>query len=544
MHSGERLDTKQMNLNPFEIKAEILNIIEDCKDETDIGILQQRVQRLDEQEDSTTIEKILFKELLHADTSKERIIRFLLQRYVEKDKLITQLWSVLKNSLTSSEVKIIVLSYLRELETDWKYEDFTDSFGDDVDIVDNDTRKLLESAIVNPEVQIDFLDFLSSVDARDRLLLVKSLADDYTEDALANILIPVFLSSPESEIGKEALSLLGNSRSQLAYHALNTAYEFLNDNMKQLVKKNLNILKLSGIREDNSIQFYKQLLSESKPYRCCATYPDGQGNQALIFSRKNLKTNKVQFVAIVINDYSGIRDCFGFNEISEFECDKIIERFYKDEKNIPLSPEALKTLALYGEKISKEKTSNWLLPYEYVCWKNLMTDIEIRDSDIESVLNKTFTSIASVSEKDLERLSDADFMQYWFLDSHYSSEFEAFIEIADTEVLTDGFDFDELINNYVNKVFYQDEYDTWKKRLLMCSYIELNDNHFDIAQILYNLYHDSKMFSDFLKILLRKSIYEYYFSLKFNTEENQNKFTLKQLDDIIEAIESKWVKNA
>ena len=53
-----------MLLNPFEIKAEILNIIEDCKDENDTRILQQRVSRLDNQPDVTTIEKILFKELM------------------------------------------------------------------------------------------------------------------------------------------------------------------------------------------------------------------------------------------------------------------------------------------------------------------------------------------------------------------------------------------------------------------------------------------------------------------------------------------------
>ena len=266
-----------MQLNPFEIKAEILNIITDCADEDNPVVLTHRVARLDNQADIQTIEKILFKELLNAKASKEKIIRFLLQRYVPKDKLINQLWSVLKNNMTSSEVKIIVLSYLRELETDWKYEDFESALGPDVDIVDNDTKTLLDTAIVNPEVQIDFLDFLNSVDARDKILLVKSLAEDYTEDALANILVPVFLSAPESEIGKEALELLGSSKSQLAYHALNTAYDFVSDELKPTVKKNLNLLKLSGIREDNSSEFYKKLLSGSRPYRCCATYPDGHG---------------------------------------------------------------------------------------------------------------------------------------------------------------------------------------------------------------------------------------------------------------------------
>ena len=65
-----------MLLNPFEIKAEVLSIIEDCKDETDSNMLNARVTALDKQPDIQTIERILFKELLHADTSKEKIIRF------------------------------------------------------------------------------------------------------------------------------------------------------------------------------------------------------------------------------------------------------------------------------------------------------------------------------------------------------------------------------------------------------------------------------------------------------------------------------------
>ena len=148
-----------MQLNPFEIKSEILSIINDCAGETNPLVLNERVKKLDELEDTLPIEKILFKELLNAKASKEGIIRFLLQRYVPKEHLISQLWNILKNNMTSSEVKIIVLSYLRELETDWKYEDFESALGEDVDIIDNDTKNLLNQAIVNPEVQIDFLDF-------------------------------------------------------------------------------------------------------------------------------------------------------------------------------------------------------------------------------------------------------------------------------------------------------------------------------------------------------------------------------------------------
>lgn len=530
-----------MQLNPFEIKAEILSIISDCADVADPLVLNERVKVLDAQEDVLPIEKILFKELLNAKASKENIIRFLLRRYVPKDRLIEQLWAVLKNNMTSSEVKIIVLSYLRELETDWKYEDYESALGEDVDILDNDTRKLLDTAIVNPEVQIDFLDFLNSVEQKDKILLIKSLGEDYTEDALANILIPVFLSQPDSEVGKEALELLGNSRSQLAYHALNTSYEYLSDKLKPLVKKNLNLLKLAGIREDNSEAFYKSLLANSRPYRCCATYPDGHGNQALIFSRTN-KDKKVQFVAVVINDYTGIRDCFGFNEISEFECDKIIERFYKDEMHVPVAPSVLKKLLEYGEKISQTSTSGWLLPYEYVCWKSLLSDISIEAGSFEEILAQNLPRVA-VSQSDFEELVGDECFEHWFLDSKYSSEFEEFVEYLNSNILDEKFNLDAAVDENLNKIFYEYEYLIWKNRILNCAYIKYCDNKKDVAARLLSLYYDKVLYLEFLRHIVRKSIYEYYFSLKFNTEENQNKFTLEQLDVIISSIEDKWVKN-
>lgn len=125
------------------------------------------------------------------------------------------------------------------------------------------------------------------------------------------MLIPVFLSMPYSEVGKTALEILGNSQSQLAYHALNSVLDTIDEDLKPAIMKNLSILKIAGIREDKSIEFYKKLLENSKPYKFCITYPDGHGNQAVIVSRIN-KQGKVQFVAIVIDDYKGVRDCFGF----------------------------------------------------------------------------------------------------------------------------------------------------------------------------------------------------------------------------------------
>ena len=222
-------------LNPFEIKAEIINLISKFKDVNDISNYIDGIKLLDAQNDKRTISKILFKDLYNLKTDDGTIICFLLERYADKDELSKKLWELLKNPVAPNNVKIVTVNFLRGLDTNWELDT-----GDELlnaEILDADTKKLLDNAIVNPEVQIDFLDFLTSLSNNDKITLINSLAADYTEDALSNMLIPVFLSQPDSDAGLEALKLLGESKSQLAFHALNNALETSRDTLKPLIKK-------------------------------------------------------------------------------------------------------------------------------------------------------------------------------------------------------------------------------------------------------------------------------------------------------------------
>lgn len=515
-------------LNPFEIKAEIINLV--SKDVNDISDCINDIKLLDAQNDKKTIVKILFKELYNLKTDDGTIICFLLERYADKNELTKKLWELLKNPLSPNNLKIVAVNFLRGLDTDWELDS-----GDEIlnaEIIDADTKKLLDNAIVNPEVQIDFLDFLTSLSSNDKITLIRSLANDYTQDALANILIPVFLSQPDSEAGLEALKILGESKSQLAYHALNSSIDFVDEKIKPVLKKSISTLKIAGIRQDNTHQFYKEILSDSEPYRFCATYPDGHGNQALIFTRKT-KNGKVRFTAAVIDDYHGIRDCFGFYEISEFECDKIIERFYKSEKEVEVSPQTLKTILIQAELLSKQKTQNWLIPYEYVCWKNLLADIEGDNRAYKDILASKLEQ-KQLYETDLNKIFEMDFTDKWFLDANYSDEFEE-ITASDTD------DFEKLVSENTDKVFYPEEKQVWSERLLSAAYLKLSQNKNEDAELLYGLYLDKNLQQEFFKTILKKSIYEYYVSMKFNTELNNGRYSLKQLDEIISKIEGLWV---
>ena len=497
-----------LELNPFEIKAEIARIFTELEGVKDFESYEVHYRTLDAQNDKSIISKLLFKEI--NTQNNKNLLKFLLIRYCTQNELIEKLWNIIKNNMASNQAKIFALDLLRDIDSNWSYEDCGQYLDNPDELVDSDTRKILDSAIANPEVQIDFLDFLSSLPDADKIVLLQSLGDDYTKDELANMLVPVFLSMPDTEAGKKALELLGNSKSQLAYHALNSALETADESLIPAIKKNISILKLSGIREDNTKEFYKNILRDSKPYKFCITYPDGHGNQAVIISRIN-KQGKVQFVAIVIDDYKGIRDCFGFNEISKFECNAIIERFYRGQRALDIEPSILKAILTKAEKLSK-------MPYEYVCWKNII-------SDIETAPLKLNYEIKQLTNKEFENILQSDFTDFWFLNSTYSDEFEEFLKLLDKPK-----DFEKLIDENLEKVFYTEEYRVWSDRLLNVSLLKHLAGDEKTAQNLYSLYNDKTLKREFFKNILRKSIYEYYF-----TQKDEEK---------IRAIEEMWVQSS
>ena len=215
---------KFKQLNPFELKTAITDLLGKINSVSDLQDCLADFEMLDSQEDKKLISKVLFKELTNAQESKIPIICFMLEHFVPKEELINKLWETLKNQNLQTEVKITVLNLLRELDADWSYESCEEYLDDANELLDANTKQLLNSAVINPEVQIDFMDFLASIRVQDKITLMNSFADDFSSDVLANILIPVFVSDPSSATGKEALKLLGNTKSQLALHVLQEWY--------------------------------------------------------------------------------------------------------------------------------------------------------------------------------------------------------------------------------------------------------------------------------------------------------------------------------
>ncbi len=522
-------------LNPFELKAAISNLLNKINSVEDLQSCLVDFEMLDAQEDKKVLSKVLFKELVNAQAEKIPVICFMLEHFVQKEELVNKLWETLKNQTLQTEVKITILNLLRELDADWSYDSCEEYLDDANSLLDENTKQLLNSAVINPEIQIDFMDFLSSIRVQDKITLLNSLSEDFTSDALANILIPVFVSDPNSATGVEALKLLGETKSQLALNVLENMLPLTQGDLYQSVKKSLSTIKISGMREDNTKEFYKKILSNSKPYKFYLTYPDGHGDMAMIFTRIT-ENEKVRFVSVVVNVETGIKDCFGFFEISQFECSKILERFLYDEKTVDIDPESFKTILQNAELTTIQNNQNsWKLPYEYVCWKNLLVDIDCDNEPIEKILEDQV--ICKNPDKSIiDRLTQMKISLHWFMDYQYSDEFEALLK-----ELKSCDNIEQLIKDNLDKVFYPQEKEAWVKKLILSAYIKFAIGKDDEASEIYGLSKDETLLNELYEYILKRSIYEYLMVAKYDKAVPKNELEITEIDEKIKFIEEKWV---
>lgn len=535
MHSGERRDSLSLTskqLNPFELKSTITQLLSKINSVEDIKNCLNDIDLLDAQEDKTFLTRLLFKELANAKQSKIPVICFLLEHFAEKKELTDGYWEMLNNKKLPPNVKITILNILRDIDS--SFEDCSTYLEDEEEILDENTRQLLNSAIINPEIQIDFMDFLYSIKNEDKIILLNSFSKDFSNDALANILIPVFQSTPDSPAGREALKLLGQTKSQLALRVLNKMFHLADGELNQIIKKSLAELKMSGVRTDNTKEFYSKLLANTKPDKFYVTYPDGHGEMAMIFTRLT-EDNRVRFVSIVINIETGVKDCFGFFDISQFECDKILERFLRDEKVANLKPENFCTI-LYNSEINTAKNSdNFELPYEYVCWSNLLLDIDYEQKNIKEILDKNVNA-AKINEDIFHKLNEMRVDKHWFLDANYSDEFQDLIKD-----LKNSDDLNKIVDKYKDIVFYSKEKQSWTEKLIMTSFIKYSVGKSDEASEILGLTENSELLEIFLREILRRSIYEYFTMIKYNKDFNTENFTNEEISSKIKYIEKNWI---
>lgn len=531
-------------MNKIQIKAEILATLTALSTSSQPNA--SLITDLKMIEDKQAVLEVLVKELVHANEQKALLICWLMTELIDKETLNDELWNVIKAPEYNDHVKMIAFNMLKDLGNKIDYDVISGYFEQFNELINKETKELLETAIMNPEAQIDFMDFLNALNDSDKIILIKSLEEDYANDALANILIPVFVYYMDSEVGETALKILGRSKSQLAYHALENAKNYASDVLQQKINKALSELKMSGVRVDNTEDFYRNILKESKPYKIYVSYPDGHGNIAIIISR--IRANRtLQFLAVVVNPRYGILDAFGFNSMKESDFYKIVDKFYNYQEKYEINAGVAKYLLQQAEENSHINREP--IPYEYICWQSILLDIQAEKPNL-------YLEKRELNQRDVDKLCLSPYVQNWFFDEVTSTEFKTFIDKLSQEFKVNNFDvdLDKFIADNFDEIYTAKEL-AYKLILFnIAAYLRMLKGDKELAEILYSLGSNYT----FLTNIIRKSIYEYYIGKRYILK-NQRKaanifekrmqpktddFQLLQLDMIISSIEARWVDNA
>ena len=75
----------------------------------------------------------------------------------------------------------------------------------------------------------------------------------------------------------------------------------------------------------------------------------------------------------------------------------------------------------------------------------------------------------------------------------------------------------------------------------MCAYLFMITGDTHLAEVSFNIYGSKDLMQKLYSYIIKRSIYEYYFSLKYNKDNSV--FTESELSQIVNKIEKTWVEN-
>lgn len=549
MHFGQKLNNHGAKMsdntqnskfqNKLQIKARLLSAIINLQQNSqNKEFVNAEMEELETITDKSAIFEVLKKEFFKENTeTRDYTITFLIQELIEQEIIEKSLFEDLANPKINDKIKTKIIGLLRETGKHVSYEDYTTYFSNPDEIIDSDTERLLENAKINPESQIDFLDFLTALPEQEKELLVNSLTEDYDGDNLTNILIPLIMSNPYSDIAQHCIKAIGESKSKLAFPILAWLKENIDDTQVQSnVQKSISLLKLSGIKEDETKEYYKKILSIAPVYTCLASYPDGHGNIGIIFSRRN-DLGLIQMFALVVNDVDGIIDCFGFNEISDNEFGRIVGKFYQQNIVAEVNAEFCKYIMLESEKITRLKYQ--VVPYEYVAWKMITNDIEPNIPNLKEDL-----SLIEVNEFLLKQLAQQGYFDRCFFTSSDSSEFATLINKIEKEKITDCKTFEQLIIKEKDNIFNNTTLSLLNNRLLISAYFAKNEDQNIFANTLYSLIENSEIKEYFKIEYIKKSIYQHFLAQrdKYESLKNATSIFTRKTNKDLNAIDIKYIQ--
>ena len=546
-------------MNKIQIRAEVFSSINDIISNKKESSFRQVVEKLKTFDDEDFLAKLLLKEFINTnDSERETIISMLLLNCISGETLERNVWSNLSLKTISDEKKYHLVEILKSLGKFIDYDKYLEYFEEPQKVIDIDTKKLLSSAMLNPEAQIDFLDFMETLENSDKKLLLQSMIEDYSNDDLANIISPIILYEKNEEILELVINELINSKSAIAYYPLKRFCELSkNEKLVWIVQKGLKEFKLAGINEETAYDYYKLRFNNSILCGCNSSFPDGKGNQGLVLSRIR-SDNSIQLFCVLINDIKGIVDCFGFNSISQMELALILKKFSGKTDSPVVTFET--ALAWLDEAEELSFSLNNTIPYEYICWKEILFDIIKSNWESDEIITKALEILPN-KECNLEDIFETTYLDKMFLTKSDNKNFSEFLsEIDELISSTSNIDLnliEKKIKENVKNIFDKDLKSTFVKRLQKTAFLLMSNPNHKMASQIYELSKNDELLDEFFVEVLKKSVFAFYeeeFQRAYdsksdnifirNAQKETTKLVPQKIRELLETMLNEWGRDA
>lgn len=537
----------------LQIRAKVLSVISELKSIPRFNdeLLQYYCGELSQIEDKKALFDIYIKEFIKLDEKDYTFSSLLLKAVVDNDYINEKALEMLQSQSLSDECKYKIVQMLRIIGGDCDYTTIPTYFDNPEEVLDKETKRLLESAVFNPEAMLDFLDFISAVSYSDRSLLLQSLKLDYEGDVLANIVYPILYSDFEDDFKLDVIDILSDSKSSIAIAPFNYLIEVSdNKNIVNACKIGLKKLKLSGAKEEIADEYFRNVVKTSMPFEFFTTIPDGNGNQALLVSRC-FEDRKCLLSAVVINDRKGIVDCFGFYNISDKELIKVISKFYQSEGKYKVNQGYIKTQI--DNAINTNIKNKRLFPYEFICWSPLTSDFAPLDYSLEDYI-KTNCKMTDFEQDEFLTLLTKEYTMRWFITPEENSIINDLVEKIYNLPELDIEEINNSILSNIDNILNDDAISLWKNRIVNLIYLLHNNSDERNADIFYTMLNDEKYFKMFKSILLQRSVFNYFVAKKENLKDSklttnifrlrnksEEKYDIKKIEKIIEFLKRNWL---
>lgn len=356
----------------------------------------KQIKRLQGIGDQPTVQRILLKELQRSSGGGRniRVITELLMELGNIEIVQEPLWELIQNTATSDEVKDAANLILRQLGDETDPNLYLEYLDDPAGLINRETERMLEVSTRNPEALIDFIDFIFSLPVDEQCNLIRSLHADYSSDYLLNIFLPAILASPPAETLELLITTLGESRSGRAALFLHDHEDWFRDDarLSRLWKRAVSALKIAGVYRSDRFDDYGReqsrphaIVTQSAPYQCFATIPDGIGNQGIVVTRER-ENGDIVLMSVAINDLHGIMDGFGFYELSRPDFLKLIDKFHEESSKIQVPPQYCLYKLQQAEAVNRR--NHFRIPYEYTCWKVLLDDVHVTEPGFSNLIEQ------------------------------------------------------------------------------------------------------------------------------------------------------------